>query len=170
MRAPKDTLFSYINCECIECCFYFKLVSQLYKVKILTFELKLVNKMLFRMVVNEEDVVNIMGGMEHAGGIKLNDHKRKLKNRYAFITCFYFNLFSKILKITIADTFLKFTSFWNLVKVINPDNMLWCLSILGLTLIMGHKIHMRAFYYTFLALNYWLTKFEPTYQDLITIS
>ena len=33
------------------------------------------------MVVNEEDVVNIMGGMEHAGGIKLNDHKRKLKNR-----------------------------------------------------------------------------------------
>ena len=34
------------------------------------------------MGVNEEDVVNIMGGMEHAGGIKLNDHKRKLKNRY----------------------------------------------------------------------------------------
>ena len=34
------------------------------------------------MVVNEEDVVNIMAGMEHAGGIKLNDHKRKLKNRY----------------------------------------------------------------------------------------
>eukprot|EP00092_Neocalanus_flemingeri_P000854 GFUD01000911.1.p1 GENE.GFUD01000911.1~~GFUD01000911.1.p1 ORF type:complete len:2354 (+),score=554.15 GFUD01000911.1:527-7588(+) len=34
------------------------------------------------MVVNEEDVVNIMGGMEHAGGIKLNDHKRKLKNRF----------------------------------------------------------------------------------------
>ena len=33
------------------------------------------------MGVNEEDVVNIMGGMEHAGGIKLNDHKRKLKNR-----------------------------------------------------------------------------------------
>ena len=33
------------------------------------------------MVVNEEDVVNIMAGMEHAGGIKLNDHKRKLKNR-----------------------------------------------------------------------------------------
>ena len=33
------------------------------------------------MVVNEEDVVNIMGGMESAGGIKLNDHKRKLKNR-----------------------------------------------------------------------------------------
>merc|ERR1711953_1038459 len=25
---------------------------------------------------------NIMGGMEHAGGIKLNDHKRKLKNRF----------------------------------------------------------------------------------------
>jgi len=35
-----------------------------------------------KMVVNEEDVVNIMGGMEHAGGIKLNDHKRKLKNRF----------------------------------------------------------------------------------------
>ena len=34
------------------------------------------------MGVNEEDVVNIMGGMEHAGGIKLNDHKRKLKNRW----------------------------------------------------------------------------------------
>ena len=34
-----------------------------------------------KMGVNEEDVVNIMGGMEHAGGIKLNDHKRKLKNR-----------------------------------------------------------------------------------------
>ena len=33
------------------------------------------------MVVNEDDVINIMGGMEHAGGIKLNDHKRKLKNR-----------------------------------------------------------------------------------------
>ena len=33
------------------------------------------------MVVNEEDVVNIMAGMQHAGGIKLNDHKRKLKNR-----------------------------------------------------------------------------------------
>ncbi len=33
------------------------------------------------MVVKEEDVVNIMGGMENTGGIKLNDHKRKLKNR-----------------------------------------------------------------------------------------
>ena len=33
------------------------------------------------MVVSEDDVLNIMGGMEHAGGIKLNDHKRKLKNR-----------------------------------------------------------------------------------------
>ena len=33
------------------------------------------------MLVNEDDVMNIMGGMEHAGGIKLNDHKRKLKNR-----------------------------------------------------------------------------------------
>ena len=39
------------------------------------------NTWLFKMGVNEEDVVNIMGGMEHAGGIKLNDHKRKLKNR-----------------------------------------------------------------------------------------
>ena len=35
-----------------------------------------------KMVVNEDDVINIMGGMEHAGGIKLNDHKRKLKNRF----------------------------------------------------------------------------------------
>ena len=34
-----------------------------------------------KMLVNEDDVMNIMGGMEHAGGIKLNDHKRKLKNR-----------------------------------------------------------------------------------------
>ncbi|TRY75426.1 hypothetical protein TCAL_00703 [Tigriopus californicus] len=34
------------------------------------------------MVVNEDDVMNIMGGMENAGGIKLNDHKRKLKNRF----------------------------------------------------------------------------------------
>ena len=32
------------------------------------------------------------------------------------------------------------------------------------------EIHIKAFYYTFLALNYWLTKFEPTNQDLITIS
>ena len=38
------------------------------------------------MVVNEEDVINIMGGMEHAGGIRLNDHKRKLKNRYILFT------------------------------------------------------------------------------------
>lgn len=38
----------------------------------------------FKMGVNEDDVMNIMGGMEHAGGIKLNDHKRKLKNRYSF--------------------------------------------------------------------------------------
>ena len=34
-----------------------------------------------KMGVSEEDVMNIMGGMEHAEGIKLNDHKRKLKNR-----------------------------------------------------------------------------------------
>ena len=46
---------------------------------------KISNGHLFRMVVNEEDVVNIMGGMEHAGGIKLNDHKRKLKNRLHLI-------------------------------------------------------------------------------------
>ena len=39
-------------------------------------------KKLIKMGVNEDDVMNIMGGMEHAGGIKLNDHKRKLKNRY----------------------------------------------------------------------------------------
>ena len=32
-----------------------------------------------RMVVNEEDVVNIMGGMPE--GIRLNDHRRRLKNR-----------------------------------------------------------------------------------------
>ena len=37
------------------------------------------------MVVNEEDVINIMGGMEHAGGIRLNDHKRKLKNRLDYL-------------------------------------------------------------------------------------
>ena len=37
------------------------------------------------MGVNEDDVMNIMGGMEHAGGIKLNDHKRKLKNRYRLL-------------------------------------------------------------------------------------
>ncbi len=34
------------------------------------------------MVVNDDlDVGNIMGGVDTAGGIKLNDHKRKLKNR-----------------------------------------------------------------------------------------
>ena len=32
-----------------------------------------------RMPVNEEDVVNIMGGMPE--GIRLNDHRRRLKNR-----------------------------------------------------------------------------------------
>ena len=31
------------------------------------------------MPVNEEDVVNIMGGMPE--GIRLNDHRRRLKNR-----------------------------------------------------------------------------------------
>ena len=39
------------------------------------------DKKKIKMLVNEDDVMNIMGGMEHAGGIKLNDHKRKLKNR-----------------------------------------------------------------------------------------
>ena len=38
-----------------------------------------------KMVVNEEDVMNIMGGMENAAGIKLNDHKRKLKNRWVSV-------------------------------------------------------------------------------------
>ncbi len=34
------------------------------------------------MVVNEDDVSNIMGGMgQAADGIKLNDSKGKLKNR-----------------------------------------------------------------------------------------
>lgn len=33
-----------------------------------------------KMGVNEEDVVNIMGGMENAA-VKMNDSKRKLKNR-----------------------------------------------------------------------------------------
>jgi hypothetical protein len=37
------------------------------------------------MVVKEEDVINIMGGMENTSGIKLNDHKRKLKNRFSSI-------------------------------------------------------------------------------------
>jgi len=40
------------------------------------------------MVVNEDDVLNIMGGMENAGGIKLNDHKRKLKNRQVIFSLF----------------------------------------------------------------------------------
>lgn len=34
------------------------------------------------MVVNDEDVVSIMGGMGQAEGVKLNDSKGKLKNRY----------------------------------------------------------------------------------------
>lgn len=33
------------------------------------------------MVVSEEDVINIMGGMDSSAGVKLNDHKRRLKNR-----------------------------------------------------------------------------------------
>ena len=41
------------------------------------------------MGVSEDDVLNIMGGMEHAGGIKLNDHKRKLKNRSVYLFDFY---------------------------------------------------------------------------------
>ncbi len=34
-----------------------------------------------KMVVNEEQVGNIMGGMGQTSGIKLNDQKGKLKNR-----------------------------------------------------------------------------------------
>ena len=34
-----------------------------------------------KMPVNEEDVVDIMGGMPE--GIRLNDHRRRLKNRWA---------------------------------------------------------------------------------------
>ena len=56
------------------------------------------------MGVNEEDVVNIMGGMEHAGGIKLNDHKRKLKNRWVGErreewVLFFFNMLAEIFQI-----------------------------------------------------------------------
>ena len=47
------------------------------------------------MGVNEDDVMNIMGGMEHAGGIKLNDHKRKLKNRYLYIFYYLVSVFLK---------------------------------------------------------------------------
>ena len=36
------------------------------------------------MGVNEDDLNNIMGGME-AGGIKVNDQKRKLKNRLVYL-------------------------------------------------------------------------------------
>jgi hypothetical protein len=44
------------------------------------------------MVVKEEDVINIMGGMENTGGIKLNDHKRKLKNRFSsIVSTFHFS-------------------------------------------------------------------------------
>lgn len=35
------------------------------------------------MPVNEQDVVDIMGGMPE--GIRLNDHKRRLKNRQAIV-------------------------------------------------------------------------------------
>ena len=37
------------------------------------------------MPVNEEDVVNIMGGMPE--GIRLNDHRRRLKNRWVVQSC-----------------------------------------------------------------------------------
>ena len=43
------------------------------------------------MPVNEEDVVNIMGGMPE--GIRLNDHRRRLKNRQIlFIEIIIFHL------------------------------------------------------------------------------
>ena len=59
----------------------------LYIIKLAKFFVKLIHtfsEKKIKMGVNEDDVMNIMGGMEHAGGIKLNDHKRKLKNRYSF--------------------------------------------------------------------------------------
>ena len=47
-----------------------------------------------KMGVSEEDVMNIMGGMEHAEGIKLNDHKRKLKNRSGSGSIAFFQTYS----------------------------------------------------------------------------
>lgn len=35
------------------------------------------------MVVGEASIHNIMGGMESTGGVRLHNHKRKLKQRYA---------------------------------------------------------------------------------------
>ena len=46
------------------------------------------------MGVSEEDVMNIMGGMEHAEGIKLNDHKRKLKNRSGPSSIAFFQIYT----------------------------------------------------------------------------
>jgi hypothetical protein len=34
------------------------------------------------MVVGEASIHNIMGGMESTGGVRLHNHKRKLKQRY----------------------------------------------------------------------------------------
>lgn len=35
-----------------------------------------------KMVVGEASIHNIMGGMESTGGVRLHNHKRKLKQRY----------------------------------------------------------------------------------------
>ncbi|XP_023314461.1 protein kinase kin1 [Trichogramma pretiosum] len=37
------------------------------------------------MVISEANVHNIMGGMESAGGVRLHNHKRKLKQRFSII-------------------------------------------------------------------------------------
>ena len=74
------------------------------------------------MGVNEEDVVNIMGGMEHAGGIKLNDHKRKLKNRWvgAKGCLIEFNRFAAKFQKYIDDlNLMEFSTFYILPKRLN---------------------------------------------------
>lgn len=35
-----------------------------------------------KMVVGEASIHNIMGGMESTGGVRLHNHKRKLKQRF----------------------------------------------------------------------------------------
>lgn len=37
------------------------------------------------MVVGEASIHNIMGGMESTGGVRLHNHKRKLKQRFDII-------------------------------------------------------------------------------------
>ena len=35
-------------------------------------------------------VNNIMGGMEHTNGVRMHNHRRKLRQRYLIFLCFYF--------------------------------------------------------------------------------